>query len=135
MRSKDDGQLHGEIEDTLGSNCKDPYRFKTTYNRNQSFTFKIAPCGAIANSLFNGVFNVCNSVSDVWCRGIVIKRANSQHRDYEFEASTCHNWNTVDEEGGGKPRYKIPSLRESSEPWLLFLLCSKSSMRRSAFNQ
>ena len=58
MRSKDDEQLHGEIKKTLSSNCKDPYRTRAVQIENDSLTFKIAPCGAIANSLFNGIFTV-----------------------------------------------------------------------------
>ena len=45
MRSRDDLQLHGQLEGKVSSDC-DPFaKVNDT---------PIAPCGAIANSLFNG---------------------------------------------------------------------------------
>ena len=47
VKSRDDNQLAGQKLDKLNSECE-PYR----YNENETAMF--APCGAIANSLFNG---------------------------------------------------------------------------------
>lgn len=47
VRSRDDLQLHGELNGKVSSDC-DPFaKVNDT---------PIAPCGAIANSLFNGKF-------------------------------------------------------------------------------
>ena len=55
VRSRDDSQLHGNdvSPNDLLDDCK-PYKTK---NVNTTHTFGIAPCGAIANSLFNGNFH------------------------------------------------------------------------------
>ena len=53
-RSKDDEQLYGNLKKTLSANCKDPYKTRTMHQGNDSWSLKIAPCGAIADSLFNG---------------------------------------------------------------------------------
>lgn len=45
VRSRDDLQLHGQLNGKVSSDC-DPFG---TFNDTP-----IAPCGAIANSLFNG---------------------------------------------------------------------------------
>lgn len=45
MRSRDDNQLHGELRSSVTSDC-DP--FKESENKT------VLPCGAIANSMFNG---------------------------------------------------------------------------------
>ena len=37
----------------------------------------------------------------MWCRGVVIKRADSQRRGGGFESCTCHNENMIGEEGNG----------------------------------
>ena len=50
VRSRDDSQLHGYNVDSLYSDCE-PFKTKKL---NTSVEMKIAPCGAIANSLFNG---------------------------------------------------------------------------------
>ncbi|XP_060556357.1 cell cycle control protein 50A-like isoform X3 [Ruditapes philippinarum] len=49
VRSRDDSQLHGYDVDSLYSDCE-PFKTKKL---NTSVEMKIAPCGAIANSLFN----------------------------------------------------------------------------------
>ena len=47
MRSRDDLQLHGDLKGKVSGDC-DPFgKVNST---------PIAPCGAIANSLFNGRF-------------------------------------------------------------------------------
>ena len=46
----------------------------------------------------------------------------------EFESSTCHNKNTISEEGNGKSPHEIKFLKKDSEPCLWFLLRVKSSM-------
>ncbi|KAL8572781.1 hypothetical protein ACOMHN_030363 [Nucella lapillus] len=55
VRSRDDNQLHGDVMSPgdLNKDC-DPYR--TTSNNSQTFGY--APCGAIANSLFNDSFTI-----------------------------------------------------------------------------
>ena len=35
---------------------------------------------------FNKVGNKCTP----WCRGVVVKHADSQHKDSQFDSSTCH---------------------------------------------
>lgn len=52
VRSRDDNQIHGDTvsASTLNSDCE-PYRTKYI---SSSDSRPIAPCGAIANSLFNG---------------------------------------------------------------------------------
>lgn len=55
VKSVDNYQLLGlknNPSDDLGSECE-PYRY---YKTNNNKKVKIAPCGAIANSLFNGKF-------------------------------------------------------------------------------
>ena len=37
-----------------------------------------------------------------WCRGAVVKHADSQHRGCQFDPSMCHNENNIGEEGNGK---------------------------------
>ena len=51
VRSRDDNQLHGDILSygDLNSDC-DPYKTGTDNGTSKGY----APCGAIANSLFNG---------------------------------------------------------------------------------
>ena len=46
MRSRDDLQLHGQLSKKVNKDC-------APFNKNGS-DVPIAPCGAIANSLFNG---------------------------------------------------------------------------------
>lgn len=54
VRSRDDLQLHGELKSTVSSDC-DPF--------SKVNGTPIAPCGAIANSLFNGrLFYTCISL-------------------------------------------------------------------------
>ncbi|XP_045176796.1 cell cycle control protein 50A-like isoform X2 [Mercenaria mercenaria] len=52
VRSRDDSQLHGYNVDSLYSDCE-PFKTKKI---NTSLEMKIAPCGAIANSLFNDTY-------------------------------------------------------------------------------
>lgn len=52
VRSRDDGQLHGYSKD-VDSLLDDCAPFKSV-DINSTVTKPIAPCGAIANSLFNG---------------------------------------------------------------------------------
>lgn len=54
VRSRDDNQIHGDTvsASTLNSDCE-PYRTKSI---SSSDSRPIAPCGAIANSLFNGKY-------------------------------------------------------------------------------
>ncbi|XP_052265967.1 cell cycle control protein 50A-like isoform X2 [Dreissena polymorpha] len=56
VRSRDDGQLHGYKKDasSLYDDCA-PYKLK---NIDATTKLPIAPCGAIANSLFNDTFSV-----------------------------------------------------------------------------
>ncbi|XP_059144871.1 cell cycle control protein 50A-like isoform X2 [Physella acuta] len=55
VRSRDDDQLHGDSKSpgSLNDDC-DPYKY-TTINKT---TYGYAPCGAIANSLFNDSFTI-----------------------------------------------------------------------------
>lgn len=53
VKSRDDFQLLGKLDSPPSSDC-DPYAF-TSGNKQ-----KIAPCGAIANSLFNDTLEICN---------------------------------------------------------------------------
>lgn len=56
VRSRDDNQLHGDemSPDSLQSDCE-PYKKRKL---NASVEYGIAPCGAIANSLFNDTFQL-----------------------------------------------------------------------------
>lgn len=56
VRSRDDNQLHGDsiAPDSLQDDCA-PYKKR---NINSSVEYGIAPCGAIANSLFNDTFRL-----------------------------------------------------------------------------
>ena len=55
VRSRDDLQLNGQLRETVSSDCEPFAKFNKS---------PIAPCGAIANSLFNGKFlSFCNYVS------------------------------------------------------------------------
>ncbi|CAL1541280.1 unnamed protein product [Lymnaea stagnalis] len=62
VRSRDDDQLHGGAKSPGGLNddC-DPYKTKTE----NGSTFGYAPCGAIANSLFNDTFNITYTDKDI----------------------------------------------------------------------
>ena len=55
MRSRDDNQLHGDSisPDGLQTDCE-PYKKRKL---NASVEYGVAPCGAIANSLFNGMIS------------------------------------------------------------------------------
>ncbi|XP_041367518.1 cell cycle control protein 50A-like isoform X2 [Gigantopelta aegis] len=57
VRSRDDNQLNGDniSPSSLNSDCV-PYKTFTNETGNSSKTFGYAPCGAIANSLFNDSF-------------------------------------------------------------------------------
>ena len=44
----------------------------------------------------------------LWCRGVVVKHADSQHRGCQFDSSMCHFKNAIGEEGNGKPPQKNP---------------------------
>ena len=50
VRSRDDAQLRGDLSQSVSSDCK-PY---DKGENKQNKTEAIAPCGTIANSLFNG---------------------------------------------------------------------------------
>lgn len=50
-RSRDDYQLLGSTDDYLESTC-DPFRYPKSHTSLK--IYKYAPCGAVANSLFNG---------------------------------------------------------------------------------
>ncbi|KAL4225221.1 Cell cycle control protein 50A [Mactra antiquata] len=54
VRSRDDSQLHGNDVSGLYDDCE-PFK---TRKINTSYELKIAPCGAIANSLFNDTFSL-----------------------------------------------------------------------------
>ena len=54
VRSRDDSQLNGKLTKTVNSNCKP---FDKVKEGNKS-ALPIAPCGAIANSLFTDVFSL-----------------------------------------------------------------------------
>ena len=63
-----------------------------------------------------------------WGCGVVVKHADSQHRDCQLDSSICHSKNTIGEEGNRKPPHEFHFPRKNSEPCLWFLLCSKLSM-------
>ena len=48
-----------------------------------------------------------------WCRGVLVKHADSQHRGYQFDSSMCHFWNAIGEEGNGKPPHISTSLKKT----------------------
>jgi hypothetical protein len=50
VRSRDDAQLRGDLSQSVAGDCK-PYAKREDSN---NVTKAIAPCGTIANSLFNG---------------------------------------------------------------------------------
>jgi hypothetical protein len=50
VKSRDYDQLLGRTDHILTSDCE-PYRY---YNDEKNNTYSYAPCGAVANSLFNG---------------------------------------------------------------------------------
>lgn len=56
VRSRDDNQIHGDLvaSSALNSDCE-PYKTRAI---NSSYTLGVAPCGAIANSLFNDSFTL-----------------------------------------------------------------------------
>ena len=67
-----------------------------------------------------------------WYRAVVVKQAYSQHRGCQFDSSMYHFQNAIGEEGNGKPSHEFHFPRKNSEPFLWFLLRSKSSMQRSS---
>ena len=62
----------------------------------------------------------------------MVKCVDSQRRRRELESCTCHNENTIAEEGNGKPSHKI-HFRRKRILTLTFLPRSKSSMQRSQY--
>ena len=54
-RSKDDEQFYGIVKTTLASTCKEPFRHQKENYKNNSLNIPVTPCGAVANSLFNGI--------------------------------------------------------------------------------
>ena len=66
-----------------------------------------------------------------WCRGVVVKHVDSQHRGCQFDSFVCHFQNTIGEEGNGRPSHEFYFPRKNSEPCFWFLLRSKSSMQHS----
>lgn len=56
VRSRDDSQLHGTLSSSVNSNCK-PFD-KGPYGPFGNLTRSIAPCGAIANSMFTDTFKL-----------------------------------------------------------------------------
>ena len=50
------------------------------------------------------------------CHGVAAKCAESLQGACEFELHTCHNENTNDEEGNGKPPREIHFLEKSTAP-------------------
>lgn len=56
VKSRDDNQLLGRLSDTPSSDCQ-PFAFAV--NATTQKEEPIAPCGAIANSLFSGKNNFC----------------------------------------------------------------------------
>jgi hypothetical protein len=50
VRSRDDAQLRGDLSQSVSSDCKPYAEGLDKYNQTRA----IAPCGTIANSLFNG---------------------------------------------------------------------------------
>ena len=72
VRSRDDNQLHGDAisPDNLQDDCA-PYKKRKI---NASVEYGIAPCGAIANSLFNGKIILC-VINRFWecCYGLPLK--------------------------------------------------------------
>ena len=60
VKSRDDTQLSGGTVDSVGdliSDCK-PYRSVSVEEGGQTVDKPIAPCGAIANSMFNGKLEI-----------------------------------------------------------------------------
>ena len=55
MRSRDDSQLHGDLKTKVAGDCS-PFDKANVMENNKSVSKPVAPCGAIANSLFNGMF-------------------------------------------------------------------------------
>ncbi|GFS09751.1 cell cycle control protein 50A [Elysia marginata] len=89
VRSRDDDQLHGDSVSpgSLNDDC-DPYK-TTSIN---GTTFGYAPCGAIANSLFNDTFTITyvgtNEVVDLLKTGIAWKS------DKDVKFNNPGNWDT-----------------------------------------
>ena len=61
-------------------------------------------------------------------RGVMVKRADSQHTGFQFESCTRHNKNANGEEGNGEPPHEVHFPRRNSKHCLWFLPHSKSSM-------
>ncbi|XP_065072161.1 cell cycle control protein 50A-like [Rhopilema esculentum] len=55
VRSRDDSQLHGDLKMKVAGDCS-PFDKANVMVNNQSVSKPVAPCGAIANSLFNDTF-------------------------------------------------------------------------------
>ena len=49
----------------------------------------------------------------MWCRGVVVKRADSKQWGCQLDYSVRRNKNAVDGEGNGKPSHKIHSPRKT----------------------
>lgn len=61
VKSRDDNQLLGNLNAEPAHDCM-PFDYATGDNGKQP----IAPCGAIANSMFNDVLMLAKSIKDVW---------------------------------------------------------------------
>ena len=63
------------------------------------------------DSLKNTVSNLCIFI---WCRDVIVKHADSQHRDCQFDSSMYHCKNAIGEEGNLKLPHEIYFPRKNS---------------------
>eukprot|EP00794_Sanderia_malayensis_P016779 gene16779-18474_t len=76
-RSKDDEQLRGNLRTKLSATCAEPYRSRNVSTGQHSSAIKsIAPCGAIANSIFNDIDVTMSSKGLTWTKEKGHKFAN-----------------------------------------------------------
>ena len=54
--------------------------------------------------------------SKEWCRGVVVKHADSQRRGFQSDSSMCHNKEAIGAEGNGNPPHKIHFPRKTQSP-------------------
>lgn len=78
VRSRDDGQLHGDLKTAVNSNCE-PFSKVTTGN----ITRSIVPCGAVANSMFTDTFSLKWNSEDVPLDGTNIAWASDRETKFK----------------------------------------------------
>lgn len=105
VKSRDDSQLLGKLSQTPSSDCE-PFRFTDDGKETP-----IAPCGAIANSLFSDVLNISH---EQYGRVPLLKKGIAWPSDKEVKFRNPEGYKTLKEafKGFAKPKDWIKNIWE-----------------------